>query len=362
MLGCYPGYARQLSLCPVLIKCLQPHLDSLTSKQLSTHHFKVGLISARRNMFPGVPPVARVAIRHRKGVLFSIAATALFYVLYQQATTPPEPPRSPTLLRLGPNNLPSFLPNTILPTPTFLLPPSAAPPPVFTPGTPNPPSKPYTKALVIAHTKDEPVTWIHEPLPPSNPNLDPPSTIATTWSIRLYTTDALPAHHDPAALHTPLNKGREAMAYLTHIIDHYASLEDITLFVHAHRSSWHDDQFSLDTPTAITRLNLTHVIHAGYTNLRCAWEPGCPSHIHPGEREFDPNKPEQAVFADAWAEIFPGGGVPEVVSQPCCAQFAVTRERVRQRGVGEYVRLREWVMRTGLEDGVSGRVMEYVYQ
>ncbi|KAK0652908.1 hypothetical protein B0T16DRAFT_320535, partial [Cercophora newfieldiana] len=298
-------------------------------------------------MFPGVPPAARVAIRHRKGALFSLAALTLLYLLYHTITIPPDPPRSPTLLRL--NSPPPSLNTT--PPPTFLLSPPPPPPPVFPPGPALPPS---TKALVIAHTLSEPVTWIHDPLSPSSP-----STIASTWTTHLYTTDSL---YPLSSLHTPLHKGREALAYLTHIIDHYPHLADVTLFLHAHRTSWHDDQFALDTPTALSRLNLSRVVERGYMNLRCAWEPGCPDHIHPAVKEEDANKPEQAVFERAWGELFDGVQVPGVLSQACCAQFGVSRERVWRRGVGFYTGVREWLMRTGLEDGVSGRVMEYVYQ
>lgn len=41
---------------------------------------------------------------------------------------------------------------------------------------------------------------------------------------------------DPQAnLTTPKNKGNEAVAYLTYIIDHYETLPDVSIFVHAHR-------------------------------------------------------------------------------------------------------------------------------
>ncbi|KAK0719986.1 hypothetical protein B0H67DRAFT_470471, partial [Lasiosphaeris hirsuta] len=163
-------------------------------------------------------------------------------------------------------------------------------------------------------------------------------------------------------LSTPLNKGREAMAYLTYIIDHYTALSDITLFMHAHRSSWHDNQFGLDAVAVLRRLQIPYVVERGYVNLRCDWEPGCPDHIHPKETEYDEYKPEQAIFAGAWREVFPLDDVPEVLSQACCAQFALTAERIRARPLEEYVTLRDWVLTTELEDLISGRVLEYVYQ
>jgi hypothetical protein len=133
--------------------------------------------------------------------------------------------------------------------------------------------------------------------------------------------------------------------------------------MHSHRSAWHDNFFDLNSPAMLRRLNLDRVTRLGYTNLRCQWEPGCPDHIHPADTELDGHKPEQAAFAQAWKELFPlAGGVPRVLSQPCCAQFALTAERIRVLPLAQYVRLRDWVLTTDLEDSISGRVFEYIYQ
>ncbi len=67
---------------------------------------------------------------------------------------------------------------------------------------------------------------------------------------------------------TPMNRGREAMAYLTAIIDDYNSLPDLTIFLHAHRFSshthlmpdWVVQQLVLRPPT-----DLPH----GYMSLQC---------------------------------------------------------------------------------------------
>ncbi|KAK4448208.1 hypothetical protein QBC34DRAFT_466062 [Podospora aff. communis PSN243] len=300
-------------------------------------------------MFPRVPPAARVALRHRKGALFSILTTSLLYLLHL-TTTPPLPPISTTLLPLNNTPPPSSSPRS------FLLPPPIPPPPTFPPGNTSSPSSP-SLSLVIAHTTSEsPITWIHDPIP-SHPSQIP---ISSLFTPHLYTTDSLLPLSE---LHTPTNKGRESLAYLTHIIDSYTVLDDVTLFLHAHRSSWHDDAFGLDTPTALARMNITRVRERGYVSLRCGWEPGCPAHLkgREGRGEMDWGKPEEGVVGDAWGELF-GGEVPEVLSQPCCAQFAVTKERVWERGLEFYTGVRDWVLRTELEDEISGRVMEYLYQ
>ena len=65
---------------------------------------------------------------------------------------------------------------------------------------------------------------------------------------------------------------------------------------------------------------------------------------------------------DTWTEIFPNISIPEVLSQPCCAQFAVSADRIRTIPLEQYMYYRGWLMRTGLDDRLSGRVFEYLWQ
>ncbi|KAL2152155.1 hypothetical protein VTH82DRAFT_5339 [Thermothelomyces myriococcoides] len=57
----------------------------------------------------------------------------------------------------------------------------------------------------------------------------------------------------------------------------------------------------------------------------------------------------------------PGVSVPERVGVSCCSQFAVSREAVRARPREDYVRWRDWLLRTPLDDDLSGRVFEYMW-
>ena len=162
----------------------------------------------------------------------------------------------------------------------------------------------------------------------------------------------------------PENKGHEAMVYLTYIIDHYHNLSDITLFMHAHLVAWHNNVLLHEaSPNLVRMLSSPKVIRDGYFNLRCHHDPGCPAHIRPGIDDDPKNlKPQARVFAKAWTELFPGIAVPEVVAQPCCAQFALSRERIQALPRERYEALRQWLLDTTLEDQLSGRVMEYVWQ
>jgi hypothetical protein len=202
----------------------------------------------------------------------------------------------------------------------------------------------YTRTLVIPRLKSENVSWIKEELP----GLD----------TAIYVMD------DPdAPLHPPKNKGNEAMAYLTYIIDHYEKLPDIIIFMHAHRFAWHNnDILGNDAAEMVRRLSSEHVMRQGYMNLRCHWKPGCPDWLHPQSHEDDIVKQEQPMLEQAWHGIFPLDPVPSVLAQPCCAQFALSRERILRVPKSSFVYYRDWLLRTTLSTYISGRIWEYTWQ
>jgi hypothetical protein len=202
----------------------------------------------------------------------------------------------------------------------------------------------YTRTLVIPRLTSENVSWIEEELP----DLD----------------TAIYVVNDPnAPLHPPKNKGNEAMVYLTYIIDHYETLPDIMIFMHAHRFSWHNnDILGNDAVQMIKRLSSEHVMRQGYVNLRCHWKPGCPDWLHPKSHEEDIVKKEQLVLEQSWSELFPLDPLPSVLAQPCCAQFALSRERVLSVPKSRFVYFRDWLRRTPLSTYISGRIWEYTWQ
>ncbi|CAI7676593.1 unnamed protein product [Penicillium discolor] len=205
-----------------------------------------------------------------------------------------------------------------------------APPPDFIPGTPKPPGYKYTKVMVVTRTKEEDTSWIAEELP--------------DWDHAIYVAD------DPTApLHPPKNKGHEVMIYLTYIVDHYDQLPDVAVFMHSHQFAWHNDNlFAGDAAQLLRRLNLNRVIREGYMNTRCGFGPGCPAWMHPGALEEDESKQEEIMLARAWGELFPDQEIPSVLAQPCCAQFALSRDRIRS-----IPRARDYI---------TGRIWEYLWQ
>jgi hypothetical protein len=205
-----------------------------------------------------------------------------------------------------------------------------------------------SRTLVIGYQNSEDISWIHRKLPSIN--------------TALYSVD------DPRAiLHTKLNKGHEAMVYLSYIIDHYNNLPDVVLFFHAHEKTWHNNiLLDNDSPKTILRLDPQQVLKDGYVNTRCQWEPGCPGalHIDRPVSELDHVKRPEEIFLTSklWRELHQVDTVPKTIGQPCCAQFAASREAILARPISSYLHYRDWLEMTTLLDKISGRLFEHSWQ
>ncbi|RMJ26586.1 hypothetical protein PHISP_02518 [Aspergillus sp. HF37] len=179
-----------------------------------------------------------------------------------------------------------------------------------------------------------------------------------SWWANIYRSDDAEAQ-----LTVPANKGNEAMVYLTYLIDRYSNLPEVAVFLHDARFQWHNDNPSNDAVISVNDLNLDFVKSTGYANLRCTWVVGCPSELEPArylrERPDDTDHPTAMEFPGRFMELFPGVTVPHVVGIPCCSQFAVSRKRIRDRPIEDYIRYRDWLLNTSLPTDVSGRVFEY---
>lgn len=171
------------------------------------------------------------------------------------------------------------------------------------------------------------------------------------------------ANDESAPLHNPANKGHEAMGYLSYIIDFYDALADISIFMHGHPEAWHNNYLlDMSSSQMVRRLSRDKVLNDGYMNLRCHWSPGCPDHLHPQATEYDDGKREELMIKEAWEALFPEDPVPGVLSQPCCSQFAVTRERIHNLSREKYIQIRDWLLDAPYEDYITGRIFEYLWQ
>ena len=158
---------------------------------------------------------------------------------------------------------------------------------------------------------------------------------------------------------------------MSYIIDNYDQLSSILIFQHANRYQWHNDDPLYDGQRMLSRLQLPHIQAQGYVNLRCVWTLGCPAEIRPikeseeamathdDDRDVHGDMKTGPVYKPAFEALFPGEPVPETIGASCCAQFAVTGEKIRQRPKSDYEAYRRWLLETELPDHVSGRVLEY---
>ncbi|CAF9936263.1 MAG: hypothetical protein ALECFALPRED_006749 [Alectoria fallacina] len=209
------------------------------------------------------------------------------------------------------------------------------------------------KVVIMAKTEKENTDWVSEYLP--------------DWQAAIYTVNPS-ANTTDTTLTTPMNKGRESMAYLSYVIDNYANLPSTLVFLHSHRSgffsAWHTDTPLHDNVDALRSLQIPFVQQNGYVNLRCNWNPGC----------LEAHRHNAHVTPEVWMDVFAGTSkektarehaedeqAPMLVGAACCAQFAVSKDQVLARPVGDYERFREWIVDTEKSDAKSGRVLEFLW-
>ncbi|KAF2875714.1 hypothetical protein BDV95DRAFT_626180 [Massariosphaeria phaeospora] len=200
------------------------------------------------------------------------------------------------------------------------------------------------KELVVASLVGDDTSWLDE-------HLD-------TWTKNIYIVN-----NGSAPLTVPVNKGREAMPFLTYLIDRYDTLPDVSIFIHSLRYQWHNEDPMYDGLPVLKRLRLESVRKRGYVALRCSWIMGCPAELHPlHPRDGDDDRSlNEQSYGRAFRHLFPGEPVPEIVGAHCSSQFAVSRERVRARPKAQYQKIRDWLLETELHDQISGRIIEYMW-
>ncbi|RDW68787.1 DUF3431 domain-containing protein [Aspergillus mulundensis] len=209
-------------------------------------------------------------------------------------------------------------------------------------------------ALVVSHVQsDGDTSWLTD------------SDLAKKYHLCIYDVDGSSPSSSSSVLRTPSNRAHEAMAYLTFLIDNYDAIPAPgAVFIHGNRWSWHNDAPDYDNAYLLAELNVERALEpAGYHNLRCDWSvstclPDMPpqgsmqmalqSKIDP----WDARAASDAALPGALAAIF-GRRDPaelvmlsrhEAVRAQCCAQFVVSKERIRSHSREEYVALRQWLL------------------
>ncbi|CAG8004034.1 unnamed protein product [Penicillium olsonii] len=203
---------------------------------------------------------------------------------------------------------------------------------------------PNQGAIVMGKLKEEDTSWVSGEL--------------AEWHGIIYTVD-----DTNVPMHTPKNKGREALPYLQFLIDHYDDLPEVVVFLHAHRdgwpAGWHIDTMDLSNVDSVRALQKDFVQLEGFVSLRCQLSPGCPDAIQPFRQPPKLENPGEAHYAAAWKSLFPNERVPAEIAAPCCSQFAVSKEQILKRPHSDYKRMYDWVMNNDLPDEVTSNIMEY---
>ncbi|KAI5257446.1 hypothetical protein E4T42_00923 [Aureobasidium subglaciale] len=160
----------------------------------------------------------------------------------------------------------------------------------------------------------------------------------------------------------------EANVYLTYILDNYHNLPSTIASVHAHGKgypqAWHTDAEDNSHVRSLQQLNVEFVSRNGYANLRCIAIPGCPDEVQPFREPYKEDRKHEHALPEVWRYIFKNDDVPHVVSTPCCAQLAVSKDQVLERPLTFYMRAHQWLMCTSLDDDdddTNGRVFEYLW-
>lgn len=228
----------------------------------------------------------------------------------------------------------------------------------------HPEPQTITKDLVLAATTSSNLDWLSQ--------ID-----QEAWTPYIYIANATASDVSPTK-HTytvPMNKGNEAMAYLTHIIDNYDNLADVTLFHHDHYASWHQ---TLPSPVELNLLHPSYVIREGYVSTRCST-----SSTHTCS-DLETIKLSSTIISlkrlsrsETRAARIPsmlvhflgkeeakrimGDGMGRILKAPCCAMFAVSREAVHRRDIEIWRGLREWLIETSLDSWAAGRIFEWTW-
>lgn len=239
-------------------------------------------------------------------------------------------------------------------------------------------------ALVVAHVStDGEASWL--------------DLLANRYHLCIYQADlpsSISSNVVPRSgqnyLPVPLNRGHEAMAYLTFLIDNYHSIPAAgAVFVHGSRFSWHNDHPEYDNVALLNSLNTTSALEStGYHNLRCDWSAStCSKNNAPPQgsletrmrsvlEPFNARVVSDRALPQALTVLFGGVdagksgaeqqvhlGLSDTIRAQCCAQFVVSRERVWQHSRDEYVALRQWLIDdvAPQDDKVAGRILSYMW-
>jgi hypothetical protein len=147
-------------------------------------------------------------------------------------------------------------------------------------------------------------------------------------------------------LYNPINKGDEAMAYLSYIVKYYDTLPEFTFFCHGHYIDWHQNN------------RIDYIIN----NLKYDKEYDNINNLSLDDVHVDFNNPYYKNLVNVWDELFQKelGDVQDKYLEKCCAQFIVHRNRIRLRTKSFYNTILNYIINNNKNKNI-GYVLEYIW-
>lgn len=175
--------------------------------------------------------------------------------------------------------------------------------------------------------------------------------------IRYISDDPTAEYHPPVP-----RKGREALIYHTYFYDFYDDLPDLSIMIHAEENPWHiEGVLQQSMLFTLAQLDLERAYQRGYANLRVNWENACPAWLDTTKSPEESEKQEEPYMREAFEANFGPLTVPRILAGPCCSQFVVTKEAIRQHPRSQYKRSRDWLVETTWSDYIAGRTWEHMF-
>jgi hypothetical protein len=191
-----------------------------------------------------------------------------------------------------------------------------------------------TKIIVVSHYNED-LDWL---------NL----FIAEKIPYIVYTRSS-----DPLTVHNiAINKGREAVAYLRYIVDHYSNLPALIAFVQAHRTAWHQKSPS-DIVVALRALQWNKYNYMPLTSI-----------ITKAVFKLNTRNRQATINYELWRDVLQKElGPPPIngTKTHCCASFVVKKEAILAHPKMFYSNISDYIVASRYSDHLTGRTLEYTW-
>ncbi|UJR17233.1 hypothetical protein I4U23_004128 [Adineta vaga] len=149
-----------------------------------------------------------------------------------------------------------------------------------------------------------------------------------------------------------INHGREPVAYLQYIVDHYSNLPSLIAFIHGHRTSWHQKDPS-DIVVALRALRWNKYSFMPLTSVTT-------------HALFQPNSSslQEVVNYQLWRDVLQeelGSPPANGTKGHCCATFAVRKEEILKHTKNFYTNIIDYILASSHSDQLTGRTLEYTW-